>query len=96
MCIPRLAKCYADTIKEISAITGKTITSVNIIGGGCQDAYLNEMTAQATGLTVYAGPIEGTAIGNLAVLMIASGELPDLKAARNVIYDSFEIKEFRA
>ncbi|MBQ7657524.1 MAG: rhamnulokinase [Butyrivibrio sp.] len=96
-CVYRgLAKCYADTIKEISAITGKTITSVNIIGGGCQDAYLNEMTAQATGLTVYAGPIEGTAIGNLAVLMIASGELPDLKAARNVIYDSFEIKEFRA
>ena len=96
-CVYRgLAKCYADTIKEISAITGKTITSVNIIGGGCQDAYLNEMTAQATGLTVYAGPIEGTAIGNLAVLMIASGELPDLKAARDVIYDSFEIKEFRA
>ena len=91
-----LAKCYADTIKEISAITGKTITSVNIIGGGCQDAYLNEMTAQATGLTVYAGPIEGTAIGNLAILMIASGELSDLQAARDVIYNSFEIKEFRA
>ena len=96
-CVYRgLAKCYADTIQEISTITGKEITSVNIIGGGCQDAYLNEMTAKATGLKVYAGPIEGTAIGNLAILMIASGELPDLKAARDVIYDSFEIKEFRA
>ena len=96
-CVYRgLAKCYADTIREISAITGKEITSVNIIGGGCQDAYLNEMTAKATGLRVYAGPVEGTAIGNLAILMIASGELTDLKAARDVIYDSFEIKEFRA
>ena len=95
-CVYRsLAKCYADTIKEISAITGKTITSVNIIGGGCQDAYLNEMTARATGLTVYAGPIEGTAIGNLAILMITEGELSDLKAARDVIYNSFEITQTR-
>jgi rhamnulokinase len=89
-----LAKCYADTIKQISSITGKEITSVNIIGGGCQDAYLNELTAKATGLPVYAGPVEGTAIGNLAVLMMSSGELKNLTHARDCIFKSFDIKEY--
>jgi rhamnulokinase len=95
-CVYRgLSRCYADTVKEISAITGKEIIGVNIIGGGCQDAYLNELTARTTGLTVYAGPIEGTAIGNLVVQMIEEGEFDDLQAARDVIFRSFEIKEFK-
>ena len=54
------------------------------------------MTANETGLTVYAGPIEGTAIGNLAIQMITTGIFKDLKDARNCIYESFEIKEFKA
>lgn len=95
-CVYRgLSRCYADTVKEISAITGKEIIGVNIIGGGCQDAYLNELTARTTGLTVYAGPIEGTAIGNLVVQMIEEGEFDNLQAARDVIFGSFEIKEFK-
>ncbi len=91
-----LSRCYADTVTRISEITGKEITSVNIIGGGCQDSYLNELTAKATGLTVYAGPIEGTAIGNLAVQMISAGIFNDLQDARNCIFESFEIKKFEA
>ncbi len=95
-CVYRgLSQCYADTVKEISKITGKEITAVNIIGGGCQDGYLNELTAKATGLTVYAGPIEGTAIGNLAVQMIEGGAFKDLQEARDVIFKSFEIKEYK-
>ncbi len=90
-----LSKCYAETVNRLSDITGKEITSVNIIGGGCQDSYLNELTAKATGLPVYAGPIEGTAIGNLVVQMISAGIFEDLQDARNCIFDSFEIKEFR-
>jgi len=95
-CVYRgLAKCYAQTVRNIGSITGKEITSVNIIGGGCQDAYLNELTAAATGLTVYAGPIEGTAIGNLVIQMIEGGEFKDLQDARDCIFESFEIKEFK-
>jgi rhamnulokinase len=95
-CVYRgLSRCYADTVKEISAITGKEITGVNIIGGGCQDAYLNELTAKSTGLTVYAGPIEGTAIGNLIIQMIGEGEFKDLQEARDAVFKSFEIKEYR-
>ena len=80
-----LAECYAAEIRNLSEITGKTYTSVNIVGGGSQDKYLNALTADATGLEVFAGPTEGTAIGNLIVQMVASGEFADLAAARAAI-----------
>jgi len=85
-CVYRsLAACYADAIRRLSEITGVTYTSVNIVGGGSKDLYLNALTAEATGLEVFAGPTEGTAIGNLIVQMVASGELADLAAARAAI-----------
>ena len=91
-CVYRsLAVCYRDAIRSLEQLTGKTYTSINIVGGGCQDHYLNTMTSRMTGLAVYAGPVEGTAIGNLVVQMIAGGELADLKEAREVIRRSFEI-----
>ena len=80
-----LAECYAREIRNLSEITGKTYTSINIVGGGCQDLYLNALTADATGLEVFAGPIEGTAIGNLIVQMIAGGEFKDLAEARQAV-----------
>lgn len=80
-----LAECYADAIDNLQEITGKTYTSVNIVGGGSKDMYLNALTAEATGLEVFAGPTEGTAIGNLIVQMIAGGEFADLAEARKAI-----------
>ena len=80
-----LAKCYADAIVKLSKITGKTYTSINIVGGGSKDGYLNELTGKATGLEVITGPTEGTAIGNLVVQMIVGGEFKDLAEARRAI-----------
>jgi rhamnulokinase len=80
-----LAECYAEAIANLAEITGKTYTSINIVGGGSQDKYLNALTADATGLEVFAGPVEGTAIGNLIVQMIAAGEFADLTEARKAI-----------
>ncbi len=88
-----LSICYRDAILNLEKLTGKKYTSINIVGGGCQDGYLNERTAKATGLPVYAGPIEGTAIGNLIVQMIEAGEYENLQTARDAIRRSFEIKE---
>lgn len=88
-----LAGCYKKAIDGLSQLTGKTYTSINIVGGGCQDMYLNQMTADTTGLPVYAGPVEGTAIGNLIGQMIADGEFDSLQQARNAIKNSFDIKE---
>lgn len=88
-----LSLCYRDAIADLEKLTEKKYTSINIVGGGCQDGYLNERTARATGLPVYAGPVEGTAIGNLIVQMIEAGEYENLQAARNAIRASFDIKE---
>lgn len=68
---------------------------LNIVGGGSQDGYLNQQTANATGLTVFAGPTEGTALGNLMVQFIHSGDFADLAEARAAIRRSFEIKEYQ-
>ena len=93
-CVYRsLAQCYKEAIEGLSQITGRRYTSMNIVGGGCQDTYLNQLTANAAGLPVYAGPVEGTAIGNLIVQMIANGEFTSLQQARDAIRDSFHIKE---
>ncbi len=96
-CIYRsLSRCYRDTIAELSALTGKTYTSINIVGGGCQDMYLNRLTAAASALPVLAGPVEGTAIGNLIIQFLAGREFTDLQAARDAVRRSFDIKEVHA
>ena len=93
-CVYRsLGKCYQEAIAGLARQTGKTCTSINIVGGGCQDMYLNQLTAKATGLPVYAGPVEGTAIGNLIVQMIANNEFSNLEAAREAVRVSFDIRE---
>ena len=90
-----LARCYADTLSEIEEITGKHYAAVNVIGGGSNADYLNRITAKACGRTVYAGPSEATAIGNLLVQMMADGAVSDLKAGRRLVFDSFAVREYR-
>lgn len=89
-----LAKCYADTMNEIEEITGKNYDCIHIVGGGSNAVYLNELTAKACGKTVYTGPTEATAVGNVAAQMIAAGELADLKSARECIFHSFKINKY--
>ena len=89
-----LSSCYAESIAEMASLTGRTYTSINIVGGGCQDAYLNELTTRACGIPVFAGPVEGTSLGNLAVQMIADGAFPDLQSVRDAIATSFDVKRF--
>ena len=90
-----LARCYADTLSEIEEITGKHYAAVNVIGGGSNADYLNRITAKACSRTVYAGPSEATAIGNLLVQMMADGAVSDLKAGRRLVFDSFAVREYR-
>lgn len=88
-----LAGGYARAVKELSALTGRVYTNLVLVGGGSQNRYLNSLTAQKTGLTVFAGPAEGTALGNLVSQMLAAGELRDISHARHVIANSFDIEE---
>lgn len=91
-----LAECYARALAQMELITGQHFAELCIVGGGSQADYLNELTAKATGRTVLAGPSEATAIGNLAVQMIATGEIDNLLAARRLIKDSFAVKKIEA
>ena len=89
-----LAADYARTIEQMSELTGVDYTSINIVGGGSNNGYLNQATADACGLPVYAGPTEGTALGNLMVQFIHAGEYGSLEEARAAIKKSFEIREY--
>ena len=89
-----LAQCYAKTIGELESITGQKYDCIHIVGGGANADYLNKLTAKATGLPVFAGPTEATAIGNLAAQMMAVGDLANLKDARACVFKSFEIKKY--
>ncbi len=91
-----LADCYARALAQMESITGQHFAELCIVGGGSQADYLNELTAKATGRVVLAGPSEATAIGNLAVQMIAAGEVKDLLAARRLVKSSFAVKRIEA
>ena len=75
-------------------MTGKKYDRIHIVGGGSNAEYLNRLTAKATGIPVYAGPTEATAIGNVAAQMMTAGELADLKAARACVFRSFPIQQY--
>lgn len=89
-----LAESYRATAEEIEAITGKHYPAINIVGGGSNAVYLNKLTAEKSGRTVYAGPDEGTAIGNLMAQMIRAGEFAGLKEARACVFESFGVKTY--
>lgn len=91
-----LAECYARTIKGIEESTGRTYSRIHVVGGGSNAGYLNELTAQATGKEVHAGPGEATAIGNITAQMLKAGEFASKEEARDTIHKSFDIKIYNA
>ena len=87
-----LAESYDKSVKEIEAISKKTIRSIMIVGGGSKDEYLNELTAKVTGKTVLTGLSEATALGNI-ISQIMADEKISLAEARQIVRNSFDIKE---
>ncbi|MBR1677642.1 MAG: rhamnulokinase [Clostridia bacterium] len=88
-----LAVCYAKAIKNIEEITGYKFDTINIVGGGCQNGYLNELTAKRTGRKVIAGPVEATAIGNALAQLLYDGAVKDIAEAKNLVKKSFDVEE---
>lgn len=80
-----LALRYRRVLEQIQSCLGKRYHRIHMIGGGIQSRMLCQMTASATGCEVSAGPIEATALGNLAVQFMALGEISDIKEARAII-----------
>ena len=89
-----LALKYRYTAEAIQTLVGKKAKVIHVVGGGTKDGFLSQMTADACGIRVLAGPEEATAIGNLMMQLIAAGEVADLKEARRIVADSFEVKQY--
>ena len=89
-----LALKYRMAIEELEKIVGYKVPVLHIVGGGCKEKTLCRFTAEAIDRPVVAGPVEATAIGNLAVQLISLGEAKNIKEARAIISDSFEKKDY--
>ncbi|MHC1768046.1 MAG: rhamnulokinase family protein [Verrucomicrobiia bacterium] len=87
-----LALLYRRTLLQIEQLTGRRIGRLHIVGGGSQNALLNQFTANALQIPVLAGPVEATAAGNVLIQAIALGHLPSLSAAREVVRRSMEVR----
>lgn len=87
-----LAREYGRTVRGMEKILGRRFVRLNIVGGGSKDMYLDELAGRYTGLEVYAGPGEGTAIGNILSAMVASGEVCE-EEKNGLVARSFEIKK---
>ena len=89
-----LAGLYARSIEELKEVTGRSVEQLHIIGGGAQNTLLCELTAEAAGIPVLAGPVEATAIGNILVQAISMGEIASIEEGRELIRESYPIQEF--
>lgn len=89
-----LAMKYRHSYINLKKDTGKDYNGINIVGGGTKDPFLCQLTANACNTTVMAGPIEATALGNVAVQFMAQGAISDIKEARTIIKNSFDIKTY--
>ena len=93
-CLDSLALKYRDVLNTMERLTGKPIHTLHIVGGGSQNYLLNQIAADATGRVVKAGPVEATAIGNVLLQAMASGELGSLTDLRAAVRASFAIQTF--
>jgi rhamnulokinase/L-fuculokinase len=89
-----LALKYRYALEQIETCTGKHYPVIHMIGGGIQSKLLSQMTAGASGRKVLAGPVEATALGNIAVQLISMGEIESVAKAREIIANSEKTYEY--
>jgi sugar (pentulose or hexulose) kinase len=93
-CLESLALTYRKTLEGLEDVLGRKIGVIHIVGGGSQNELLNQMTADACNRPVVAGPIEATAIGNILVQAMATGDIKSLADARAVVRASFDVRTY--
>ena len=89
-----LALKYRYAIEQARSLTGRTVETVNVVGGGSQNDLLCQLTADAARLPVVAGPVEATAIGNVMVQAFAQDRVGSLEEIRAVVRDSFQASTY--
>lgn len=89
-----LAMKYRCALDEIRQCTGKEYPAIHLVGGGTRSALLCQMTANACGCSVYAGPVEATVYGNIGIQLMADGAIEDLDGIRRAVRASEEVRCF--
>lgn len=89
-----LALKYRSAKEELEACTGKKYSTIYMVGGGTKDRFLSQLTACSCGCTVSSGPVEATALGNIAIQLMAEGEISGLAEAREIVRKSEKIYTF--
>jgi rhamnulokinase len=90
-----LAMEYRWVAEQLDRLLGKGHSTIHIIGGGSQNRLLDQFTANATGKTVVAGPVEATATGNILVQAVATGEIGSLAEGREIVRKSFAVDTYQ-
>ena len=89
-----LALKYRAVLSSLEKLCGKRIEQIRVIGGGSKNRLLNQFTADSTGLKVLAGPAEATALGNVAVQILATGSAGSLQEVRAIVDRSYPTEVF--
>lgn len=89
-----LAHAYRAVIEQIEGLIGRRIEAIHIVGGGSRSHLLNQLTASVCQRPVIAGPVEGTAIGNVLTQAMGTGEIGSLEELREIVRRSFDIVRF--
>jgi rhamnulokinase len=89
-----LAFKYRVVLHNLEQLIGRPIDKIRVIGGGSKNRLLNQMTADATGRSILAGPAEATALGNVAIQILATGSATSLNEVRNIVERSFPVERF--
>ncbi|POP43835.1 rhamnulokinase [Superficieibacter electus] len=89
-----LAILYADVLNELAFLRGKPFSQLHIVGGGCQNQLLNQLCADACGITVIAGPVEASTLGNIGVQLMTLDELSDVSDFRKVVVSNHDLTTF--
>lgn len=89
-----LALKYRQVLDEIRQVSNKPVQRIYVIGGGCNNDFLNQLTADVCELPVFAGPTEATATGNILMQARALGYVNSLDEIRAIVRNSFDLKEF--
>lgn len=89
-----LALKYGVVLRHLESASGRRVDTIHVVGGGANNGLLCQLTADATGRQVLAGPSEATAIGNLLMQAIAAGELDSLADGRALVARSFPARRY--
>jgi rhamnulokinase len=89
-----LAFKYRLVLRDLEFVTGERVDQIRIIGGGSKNRFLNQLTADASGKQVLAGPAEATALGNVAIQILATGGASSLQEVRDIVDRSFPTEVF--